>query len=167
MFMKFLRTNLVAAWILTALRIYIGWKWFSAGLGKLTGDDTFSAAGFLTGAVNNETVMNTYPTYHAFLENVALPNANVFSFLVSWGELLVGLGLILGVLTTLAAFFGIMMNFSFMFAGVVSSNPWMILITFFLLAAGYNAGRVGGDRWIIPYFREKLFKYGDPQGSAR
>lgn len=149
--MNFLRTNNVAAAILTVLRVYLGWKWLTAGWGKITGG--FDASGFLTGVVNNETVMSTYPTFHAFIENIALPNAGLFSFMVAWGELLVGLGLILGVLTTAAAFFAAMMNFSFMFSGVVSSNPWMILLTVFVLAAGYNAGKIGGDRWIIPYIR--------------
>ncbi|MFA9555937.1 DoxX family protein [Evansella sp. AB-rgal1] len=156
MFMNFLRNNIYAAGALTLLRIYLGWSWLTAGWGKVTGD--FNAAGYLTGVVNNETVMNTYPTYHAFIENFALPNAGVFSFMVAWGELLVGLGLIVGVLTTAAAFFGIMMNFAFMFAGTVSTNPWMVLITIFILAAGYNAGKFGGDRWVIPYIRHTVFK---------
>ncbi|MBU9710206.1 Crp/Fnr family transcriptional regulator, partial [Bacillus tamaricis] len=64
----------------------------------------------------------------------------------------------LGVLTTAAAFFGIMMNFAFMFAGTISSNPWMVLLTVFILAAGYNAGRIGGDHWVMPYIKETVFK---------
>ncbi|MDG5786846.1 DoxX family protein [Evansella sp. AB-P1] len=155
MFLDFIRNNVVTSWILTIIRIYIGWLWLSAGFGKVT--EGFNAAGYLTGVVNNEMVMEQYPTYHAFIENFALPNAGVFSFLVAWGEVLVGLGLILGVLTTAAAFFGIVMNFAFMFAGTISTNPWMILFTIFILVAGYNAGRIGGDRWIIPYIRERLF----------
>lgn len=154
MFMDFLRTNKVAAGLLTVLRVYLGWKWLTAGWGKVA--NGFDASGYLTGVVNNETVMNTYPTYHAFIENIALPNAGAFSFMVAWGELLIGLGLIFGILTTAAAFFAIMMNFAFMFAGTVSSNPWMILLTVFILAAGYNAGKIGGDRWVIPYIREMI-----------
>ncbi|MBU9722621.1 MULTISPECIES: DoxX family membrane protein [Bacillaceae] len=151
MFMEFLRNNKIAAGILTILRVYLGWSWMTAGWGKVTGG--FSAEGYLHGVIANEAVAGQYPTYHAFIETFALPNAGVFSFMVAWGELLVGLGLLVGVLTTAAAFFGIMMNFAFMFAGTVSSNPWMILLTIFILAAGYNAGRIGGDRWVIPYIR--------------
>ncbi|RNA70184.1 DoxX family membrane protein [Alteribacter keqinensis] len=155
MFMNFLRENRYAAGILTAVRLYIGWLWLTAGWGKVTGG--FSAEGYLMGVVNNEAVIEQYPTYHAFIESFAVPNAELFSHMVAWGELLVGLGLILGVLTTAAAFFGILMNFAFMFAGTISSNPWMMLFTIFLLAAGYNAGRFGGDRWVIPYIRQQLF----------
>ncbi len=156
MFMDFLRNNTVAAGILTILRVYLGWQWLTAGWGKAFGE--FDASGYLNGVLENETVIEYYPTYHAFIENVALPNSGLFSFLVAWGEVLVGLGLILGVLTTAAAFFGIVMNFAFMFAGTISSNPWMVLLTIFILAAGYNAGKFGGDRWIIPYMRSTLFK---------
>ncbi|UTR16562.1 DoxX family membrane protein [Salipaludibacillus sp. LMS25] len=157
MFMDFLRNNKIAAGILTVLRVYIGWQWLSAGWGKITGEQ-FDASGYLMGVVNNEAVIETYPTYHAFIENFALPNAGMFSFMVAWGEVLVGLGLVLGVLTTAAVFFGMTMNFAFMFAGTVSTNPWLILLSIFVIVAGYNAGRYGGDRWVIPYIRTVVFK---------
>jgi thiosulfate dehydrogenase (quinone) large subunit len=163
MVMDFLRNNKVAAGILTVLRLYLGWSWLTAGWGKVTGDP-FNAGGYLNGAVNNPVMSQgevVYPTYLAFLEKFAIPNAELFSFMVAWGEVLVGLGLILGVLTTWAAFFGIVMNFAFMFAGTISTNPWMVLITIFILAAGYNAGRFGGDRWVMPYLKSLIFKNKD------
>ena len=160
MVMNFLRNNQIAAGLLAVLRVYLGWSWLSAGWKKVTGDP-FNAGGYLNGAVNNPVVSNgevVYPTYLAFLEKFAIPNAEIFSFMVAWGEVLVGLGLILGVLTTYAAFFGVVMNFAFMFAGTVSSNPWMILLSIFILVAGYNAGRFGGDRWVMPYLKNLIFK---------
>ena len=160
MVMNFLRNNKIAAGILAVLRVYLGWSWLSAGWGKVTGDP-FNAGGYLNGAVNNPVVSNgevVYPTYLAFLEKFAIPNAELFSFMVAWGEVLVGLGLILGVLTTYAAFFGVVMNFAFMFAGTISTNPWMVLISIFILVAGYNAGRFGGDRWVMPYLKNLIFK---------
>ncbi|WP_416151224.1 DoxX family protein [Salipaludibacillus sp. HK11] len=157
MFMDFIRNNKIAAGILTILRVYIGWQWLTSGWGKVTGEG-FDASGYLNGVVNNEAVIEQYPTYHAFIENFALPNAGLFSIMVAWGEVLVGLGLIVGILTTAAAFFGLTMNFAFMFAGTISSNPWMILLTVFILVAGYNSGKFGGDRWVIPYIRTVIFK---------
>ncbi|WP_096201943.1 DoxX family protein [Bacillus sp. FJAT-45350] len=159
MFGQFLRTNKIAAGILTFLRLYIGWMWLSAGLGKVMGD--FNAGGYLNGSIANPVMSGeqlVYPTYVAFLERFALPNAELFSVMVAWGEVLVGLGLILGVFTSAAAFFGVMMNFAFMFAGTVSTNPWMILFSMFILAAGANAGRFGGDRWVLPYLRQSISK---------
>ncbi len=156
--MNWLRNNVYASGVLLLLRLYIGWKWASAGWGKITGG--FDASGFMKGAIakpvtDKATNELLYPTYHAFLESVALPGVKAFNFLVPWGEFLVGLGLILGGLTAVAATFGLLMNFMYMFAGTVSSNPWMILLGFFVAAAGANAGRFGLDYYLLPYLASK------------
>jgi thiosulfate dehydrogenase [quinone] large subunit len=155
MFNKFLRENKVAAFILTVFRLYLGYEWLTAGFHKITGG--FDATGFLNGAIANPVKGPdggmVYGTYVGFLKHFALPNAHIVNILVPWGELLVGLGLILGCLTTAAAFFGLVMNFAFVLAGTVSSNPWDILIGVFILTAGLNAGKIGLDRWLIPHIR--------------
>ena len=76
------------------------------------------------------------------------------SFLVQWGEILVGLGLLLGRLTKTAVFFGIIINTAFLLSGTVSTNPNMILLSILILVAGHNAGRVGLDGFVF----QKLFK---------
>ena len=75
---------------------------------------------------------------------------------MSWGELLVGLGLIFGTLTLAAAFFGLIMNFSYLGAGVVSVNPTFIVIGAMLLIGGYNSGKIGLDHWVTPYLRKNF-----------
>lgn len=90
--------------------------------------------------------------YASFLENVVLANPTIFAYLVAWGEFLVGLGLIVGFLTGIAAFFGAMMNFSFLLAGTVSSNPVMFFIAILLILAWKVAGWYGVDRWALPKF---------------
>ncbi|WP_332633341.1 DoxX family protein [Halalkalibacter flavus] len=156
---QFFRENKYVAGVWLFLRVYLGWSWLTAGWGKVTGD--FHAGGYLQGSVANPVISGEalmYPNYVSFLEGIAIPNADLFSFMVAWGEVLVGLGLILGVFTSAAAFFGVVMNMSFLFAGTISSNPWMILISMFILAAGANAGRYGGDRWVLPYLKSVVFK---------
>lgn len=157
MFVKWLRENQIAAALLTVIRLYLGYSWLTAGYHKVV--DGFDASGFLQGAVAKAT--GDHPAVQSwwatFLEGIAVPNAELFSFLVAWGELLVGLGLILGCLTTAAAFFGIIMNFAFLFSGTVSTNAQMVLLTIFILVAGYNAGKFGLDRYVAPFLR-KLFK---------
>lgn len=155
--MKWLRENTVASGILAILRIYLGWLWVVAGWGKVAGG--FDASGFLNGAVANPVIDKgtgalVYPTFVKFMESFALPNVKLVNILIPWGELLVGLGLILGALTTAAMFFGLVMNFMFMFAGTVSSNPWYILLGVIVLAAGANAGKFGLDYYILPYIRK-------------
>ncbi|NRD77855.1 DoxX family protein [Bacillus sp. BRMEA1] len=156
MFNKFLRENKIAAYLLTVLRLYLGYEWLTAGFHKLTGG--FDASGFLKGAIANPVKgpdgSIVFGTFVSFLKNFALPNVHIFNVLVPWGEFLVGLGLILGCLTTAAMFFGLMMNFAYIMAGTVSTNPWDILLGVFILAAGLNAGRIALDNWLIPDIRQ-------------
>lgn len=165
MFVEWLRNNVVASVLLLVARLYIGWSWLSSGWGKLTGEG-FSAEKMLTNAVAKPVTSHdeiVYPLYTAFLKNFALPNIELFNTIVPIGEFLVGLGLILGCLTIAAGFFGMTMNFAFMLAGTVSSNPWMILITIFIVIAGRNAGNLGLDRFLNPFY-DRLFKR-DGSGS--
>jgi thiosulfate dehydrogenase (quinone) large subunit len=160
MFNQFLRENKVSAILLTIIRIYLGYAWLTAGFHKITGG--FDATGFLKGAIANPIKgpdgSVVYSTYVGFLEKFALPNADLFNVLVPWGEFLVGLGLILGCLTTAAAFFAVVMNFSYVMAGTVSHNPSDIILGVLILAAGFNAGRIGLDRWVIPYIKKMTAK---------
>jgi len=156
MFNKFLRGNKVAAVILTFIRLYVGYTFFTAGFHKLTGG--FDASGFLKGAIANP-VKGTDGTLVFgwlvdFLKGIALPNVDLFNIIVPVGELLIGAGLILGCLTTAAAFFGLMMNFTFLMAGTISTNPMDIFFGVIVLVAGYNAGRIGLDRWVVPFIRK-------------
>lgn len=158
---NWLRENKIAAGILTVLRLYLGYSWMTAGWGKLTGGG-FDATGFLKNAVANPVKgpdgHMVYGWYVNFLESFALPNIDIFNFIVPLGEFLIGLGLILGCLTTAAMFFGLVMNFSFFLAGTVSHNPTDIFLGFIILFAGYNAGRYGLDRWVVPFLRKNVMK---------
>jgi thiosulfate dehydrogenase [quinone] large subunit len=160
MFNKFLRENKIATGILTVLRLYLGYEWLTAGLHKLTGG--FDATEFLKGAVTNPVKgpdgAVVFGWYVDFLKHFAIPNAHIFNTLVPLGEFLVGFGLILGCLTTAAMFFGLMMNFAYMFAGTISTNPLDILLGIFIVAAGLNAGRIGLDYWVIPFIRKFAVK---------
>jgi thiosulfate dehydrogenase (quinone) large subunit len=163
MIMNWLRGSKYAAVILTLVRLYVGYEWMKAGWHKITGAKAFDAAGFLKGAIakpvlDSGTPDSLYPNFVGFLQNFALPNVKLFNVLVPWGELLVGVGLILGVLTTTAVFFGMLMNFTYMLAGTVSSNPWLILLSIFIIAAGANAGKFGADYYVLPFIRQWFSK---------
>ncbi|TLS38314.1 DoxX family protein [Pseudalkalibacillus caeni] len=152
---KFLRENTVAMTLLLVARLYLGYEWVTAGWGKITGG--FEASGFLKGAVaqagGDHPAVQTW--WAAFLEGFAIPNIDLFNILVPWGEFLVGLGLILGTFTTFAALMGIVMNFAFLFSGTISTNPMMILLTIFILVAGFNAAKIGLDHWIVPFLKTR------------
>lgn len=159
MFNQWLRENKIAMWLLTFIRVYIGYEWMVAGWGKLVGG--FDAGGYLQGAIAKAT--GDHPAvqgwWAAFLENVALPGVKFFNFLVPLGEFLVGVGLILGTFTTLAALMGLVMNAAFLFSGTVSTNAQMLLLEVLIIAGAANAGKIGLDYYILPYLRG-LFRRG-------
>ncbi|MBA2556267.1 MAG: DoxX family membrane protein [Chloroflexi bacterium] len=66
------------------------------------------------------------------------------------GEIAVGVGLILGLLTGIAAFFGALMNMSFLLAGSASTNPVMFTLAVGLMLAWKIAGYYGVDRYLLP-----------------
>lgn len=163
----FLFSSTRSAWIWLLIRLYIGYTWVTSGWGKLnsdawTGENAGAAIqGFVNGAIMKSAEGKDVTSWYAtFLESVVLPNAKVFSYMVAFGEILVGLGLILGLLTGIAAFFGGLMNASFLFAGTVSSNPLMFILATWLVLAWKNAGWYGLDRWALPLL-------GTPWGRKR
>ena len=155
---RFLFISTRSAWIWLIFRLYLGWEWLTAGWGKIgaegwTGPGAGGAIeGFMGGAIARAEEGDVAGWYASFLENVVLANPTVFAYMIAWGEFLVGLGLIIGFLTGIAAFFGAMMNFSFLLAGTVSSNPVMFFIAILLILAWKVAGWFGVDRWALPKF---------------
>jgi thiosulfate dehydrogenase [quinone] large subunit len=70
--------------------------------------------------------------------------------MVTFGEVLVGLGLIFGALTGIAAFFGVFMNLNFMLAGAVSINPVIGTVAILIVLAWRVAGFYGLDSILLP-----------------
>jgi len=139
-------------------RLYIGWIWLEAGIEKIinpawVGDSAGAAIkGFVGGALKK--TVGEHPDvqgwYASFLQSVVLPNAEIWGYLIAWGEFLIGIALILGFLTGIAAFFGAFMNWNFLMAGTVSINPIMFPITIILILAWKTAGYWGLDRYVLP-----------------
>jgi thiosulfate dehydrogenase [quinone] large subunit len=63
---------------------------------------------------------------------------------------LIGLALVLGAFTGVAAFLGAVLNFSYMFAGSAGVNPGMVLVSLFIVLAWCNSGWYGLDRFLLP-----------------
>lgn len=157
---NFLRNSRTASYILLVLRVYLGYEWLMAGVSKLTMKGGFHAEGLISGAIQQGSPDHpfAYPWFQSFLKMMTDngQDASVFNFLVPWGEVFVGLGLIFGTFTLAAAFFGLVMNFTYLLSGMVSVNPTFIVIEFIILVAGANAGKIGLDNWIMPYLRSKV-----------
>jgi len=163
--LQFLFQDTRMSWIWLPVRVWLGWQWISAGWGKFNnpawiGENAGQAiSGFFSGALLK--AQGSHPDvqgwYAAFITQVAVPHPIFFSYLITFGELCVGLGLILGAWTALAAFFGAAMNSDFLFAGTVSVNPEWLLISILLICAWRIAGRIGADGYVLPLVYKKLF----------
>jgi thiosulfate dehydrogenase [quinone] large subunit len=159
-FTRFLFNNPRAGLFWLPIRLFVGFQWLEAGWHKVTdpawvGADAGTAIlGFWQNAVaipDEGRPSITYEWYRTFLQFLIDNNLNVFfSYAIAFGELLVGLGLLVGALTGVAAFFGAMMNMSFLLAGSASTNPIMFTLAVGLMLAWKVAGYYGLDRYLLP-----------------
>lgn len=155
---KFIFANTNIAWFWLIVRIYVGWEWLQAGFHKIgsaawTGEDAGSAlSGFIQGALAKTAGEHPDVTgwYAWFLEHLVLPHASTWAHVVAWGEVLVGITLIVGLFTGIAAFFGSFMNANFLLAGTVSSNPILFILATGIVLAWRVAGFYGLDRKVLP-----------------
>jgi thiosulfate dehydrogenase [quinone] large subunit len=170
---RFFFTDARISLLWLVIRLYIGYQWLVAGWMKVTGYsiavNSFGTKsqggswvfGAHSGAALSKFIMGSLQQsqgphadvqswYAAFLQYVILPHAGMFSFIVAFGELLVGLGLIFGAFTGVAALFGVVMNMNYMLAGSVSINPLLGALCIFLILAWRIAGYYGADRILLP-----------------
>lgn len=155
---NFLFNNTRAGLIWLVIRLYLGYAWLNAGWHKVTSDKWVGEnagaglTGFVKGALSKAADGKDVTGWYAsFLENMVLPHVKLFSHFVAFGEVLVGLGLILGLLTGIAAFFGAFMNASFLFAGSLSTNPLLFILATWIVLGWKVAGWYGLDRWALPF----------------
>lgn len=149
------------SWLWLIARVYVGLKWFEGALHKFS-DPAWTQTGeaikgfWLRAVAIPEAPARpliTFDWYRSFLQSLIDSNANVwFAKVIMTGELLVGIGLILGVFVGTAAFFGALMNLSFLLAGTTSLGPVMIVIEILLMVAWKISGHLGGNYFIHKYF---------------
>jgi thiosulfate dehydrogenase [quinone] large subunit len=146
------------AWLWAILRIYLGYQWLTAGLHKVenpawvtTGE---ALKAFWTNAIKVPAQGKppiTYDWYREFLRALLEGGHYTwFAKLVAYGELVMGILLILGLFTGFAAFAGAFANFNFMLAGTASTNPVLFIIAILLILAWKVAGLIGLDYWVLP-----------------
>lgn len=152
-------------------RLWLGYEWLMAGIEKTFGEGSavwvgdkagVAVTGFLKGAIGKsalapgfDPVKTPHPAvqtwYAELVQNVFLPNATLFSYLVAYGEGLVGLALILGIFTQFSALMGVLMNLAYLFAGTTSTNPQLLVVGLtIVLIGGAAVGYYGIDYFLRP-----------------
>jgi thiosulfate dehydrogenase [quinone] large subunit len=156
-FIKTLFSDLRFSVIWLALRIWLGWQWLEAGFHKFenpawvqTGE---ALKGYWTNAVSipeSGRAPITFEWYRNFIQFLLDTNSYTwFAKLVVYGEMLIGIALILGAFVGIAAFAGAFMNWNFMMAGTASTNPMLFVVALVLIFAWKTAGYLGADYFLL------------------
>ncbi len=163
-FIRFFTLNTMSAPFWLVVRLYLGYGWLMAGWEKVTNPVWFgnqagaTMQGFVQGALGKTGGLHpdVQLWYASFLQSMVVPHLNAWSNAIAVGELLVGLGLIVGLFTGVAAFFGFVMNMNFLLAGAVSVNPIWLLLAIGIMGARRVAGDLGLDRYARPFLARKF-----------
>ena len=155
---RFLRRAREAAPFYLGIRLFLGYEWIRSAWEKLENPAWMQTGAALQAYWERAVQIPeqgrppiTYPAYRSFIQFM-LDNDwyTWFAKLVAVGELLIGLGLLLGGLTAIAAAFGLLMNFSFVYAGTASTNPTLIILEAVIVYGWLVAGWWGLDRFLLP-----------------
>lgn len=103
--------------------------------------------------VARQAAENPFPWYKEFLEQTVLTHAPLFGQLTAWGEALVGISLVFGLLAGLGALGGLLLSLSYGFAAQhlsgASFGLHYLLVSAMVLFFIARSGRaLGLDAWI-------------------
>ena len=157
-FTRFLFGNSKAGLFWPPIRLYLGFSWLEAGYHKfadggwIDGGSSLLAYWERAAAIPEEgRPAISYDWYRAFIQMLIDNGAESWmGYVITFGEMAVGIGLLIGLLTGFAAFFGAVMNMSFLLAGSASTNPVLFTMAIGLMLAWKVAGYYGVDRWLLP-----------------
>lgn len=157
---KFLFNDPRSAWLWLALRVWLGWQWIEAALHKISDPKWVQTGEALKGFWLNAVKIPDAPArppisfdwYRAFIQMMLDAQSYTwFAKVVAFGELLIGIGLIVGAFVGIAAFFGGLMNWNFMMAGSASTNPLLFVVAIALVLAWKVAGYFGVDYFLLKW----------------
>jgi thiosulfate dehydrogenase (quinone) large subunit len=149
-----------ASLIWLVVRVWLGYQWANAGYQKIWGSEKSvfwfgggaGVKGFATaGIVGSSSGKGgaSYGWWAGFLHNFVIPNASWIAKFIALGELAIGIALILGLLTGLAALAGLLLNLIYMFTGSAGVNPAYAILSMGLILGWRNAGLIGLDRFAL------------------
>ncbi len=168
--MNAVRTPKMTAFFWLIARLYLGYTWFASGFEKVFGDGNAVwigadagkvVTGVLKGAIAKsalapgfDPIKTPHPAvqewYAVLVRDVFLPNAALMSYMVAFGELVVGIALIVGIFTRFSALMGVVMALSLFLAGQASILPQLLTIGLVITLVGKHAGYYGLDSLMRP-----------------
>jgi thiosulfate dehydrogenase [quinone] large subunit len=153
---SWLRQSKIASVAWLAVRVWIGIMWFQAGWSKVFGAENPSflhnngagVAGFAGhGAA-------AYSWWASIMHSFVVPNASWIAVLVAFGELAIGLGLIVGFLTRTAAVASLFLLFTYIMSGTAGVTGFYALCALIVLATWRTSTWIGLDG-LLAGFRQR------------
>jgi thiosulfate dehydrogenase [quinone] large subunit len=142
-------------WFIGIARIAIGVMWFQQTRWKLPWNNYGGLRYWLQRAAEHP----TFGWYKAFLDNLVLPNFNLFGFQVWLGETVIAVTLLLGLFGRLGGLLGGLMSINLLIAMSSVPGEWywnyifMALLNFIFFFT--RAGRfLGVDQLLAPRFEQ-------------
>ncbi|HEX4207449.1 MAG TPA: TQO small subunit DoxD [Ktedonobacteraceae bacterium] len=106
------KTSRRTGWILSPMRLFLGITFVYAGIQKFTDPQFFHKA--TPGYIGNQIIGFAHGSpLHNILIHLVLSHAMQFGYLIALGEIAIGLGTLCGLLFRPAAFFGLLLSFTF------------------------------------------------------
>ena len=156
---KSLDNSPIAPWILLPLRLFLGVTFLYAGIQKFTDPQFLHPA--TIGFIGRQMLAYAKGSpIGGFLTSVVVPHALLFGYLVAFGEIAIGLGVLFGFLLRPAAFFGMLLSLIFFLsvtwhvypyfygADIVFVFGWLTL----LLNGPLNTGLPTLDAYLTLHF---------------
>ena len=157
-FIHWIQRSKIAAVIWTAMRVWLGIMWIEAGVAKLWGAENsaflHSGAPGVAGLAAHG--VPAYSWWGSFLHGFVVPNAGWIGVLVAVAEFAIGVALVLGFFTPIAAIGSLLLLFTYMMSGVASVCAFYALFAVVLLAMWPTAGWIGLDGVISGYWQRHV-----------
>jgi thiosulfate dehydrogenase (quinone) large subunit len=148
----------VAAVVWTAMRVWLGIMWIQAGVAKLWGAENpaflHSGAPGVAGLATHG--VPAYSWWGSFLHGFVVPNAGWIGILVAVAEFAIGVALVLGLFTPVAAIGSLLLLFTYVMSGVASVCALYALFAIVLLAMWPTAGWIGVDGLLSGYWQRHV-----------
>jgi thiosulfate dehydrogenase [quinone] large subunit len=148
-----LKSSKLAAPVWTAMRVWLGVMWIQAGSAKLWGAE---AAGFIhnSGAGVAGFATHGTPAYSwwgSFLHSFVVPNAGAIGILVAVAEFAIGVALVAGLFTRIAALGSLALLFTYVMSGTASVCAFYAAFAIVILVMWRTSSWIGVDGLISAY----------------
>jgi thiosulfate dehydrogenase (quinone) large subunit len=142
---------LAVVWL--AMRVWLGIMWIQAGWAKLWGaensaflhHDGAGVAGFATHGTS------AYTWWHSILTGAVVPNSGAIGIIVAVAEFAIGIALVAGFFTRIAALASLGLLFTYVMSGTASVCAFYALFAIVILVTWQTSSWIGVDGVIASY----------------